>query len=222
MLRAVLFDVGGPLDTEIKHERLIEAAIRGALPVSDAVYAAAVRVAIDSFAPNAYQAIIWQLTDFDVDESERVSAALARAPRRAAIELRPGIPELLAHLKQRGLRLAVVANQPARVTEMLRAAGIDHFFDYLGISEREGLRKPDVRLFLRACDALQVEATECVMVGDRIDNDIVPARTLGMRTVLLRSGLHKDQRPRTWLEAPDFEVFNVDGMRAVIEIAIAR
>jgi hypothetical protein len=84
----VLFDVGGPLDTEIEHERLIEAAIRGALPVSDAEYAAAVRAAVDSFAPNAYQAIIWRLAGFDLDESERAYAAVARAPRRDAIEIR--------------------------------------------------------------------------------------------------------------------------------------
>jgi FMN phosphatase YigB (HAD superfamily) len=79
-----------------------------------------------------------------------------------------------------------------------------------------------VRLFLRACRALKVQPSDCVMVGDRIDNVIVPARTLGMRTVLLRSGFHKDQRPRTWDEAPDFDVFNVEGLLpGAIEFAIA-
>ena len=35
------------------------------------------------------------------------------------------------------------------------------------------------------------------MVGDRIDNDIAPATTLGMRTVLFRTGRHAAQQPRS-------------------------
>jgi HAD superfamily hydrolase (TIGR01509 family) len=222
MLRAVLFDVGGPLDTEVEHERRVEAAIRAALPVSDAEYAAAVQAAVASFAPDAYAAIIWRLTCFDVAAAQQVRATVARASAaREAIQLRPGIQSLLADLKARGLLLGVVANQPRRVESMLDAAGIGHFFDHLGISESVGLRKPDVRLFLQVCEALGVRPAECLMVGDRIDNDVVPARTLGMRTVLLRSGFHKDQRPRTWQEVPDFEVGDVHGMRAAIESAIA-
>jgi len=83
-------------------------------------------------------------------------------------------------------------------------------------SEHHGYRPPDVRLFLRACEDLGVEPGECIMVGDRVDNDIAPARLLGMRTVLLRAGRHIAQQPRSLDEVPDFEVRTVEEMRTAI------
>jgi ribonucleotide monophosphatase NagD (HAD superfamily) len=47
------------------------------------------------------------------------------------------------------------------------------------------------------------------MVGDRIDNDVVPAKLLAMRTVLFRTGRHRTQQPRSWEERPDVEVHDV-------------
>jgi len=57
-----------------------------------------------------------------------------------------------------------------------------------------------------------VKAHECIMVGDRIDNDIVPAKLLGMRAILFRTGRHRDQAPRTWEELPDRQVYDVAGL----------
>jgi len=223
MLRTVLFDVGGPLDTEIEHERRMDAAIRAAVPVSDAEYAAAARAAVDCFAPNTYQAIIWHLVRPDAARAHQAYTSLRSASAaRDAIQLRAGIPELLADLRARDLKLGVVANQPTRAEAMLHDAGIARCFDYFGISETVGFHKPDPRIFLAACDALAVQPNECLMIGDRIDNDIVPARMLGMRTLLLRTGRHQDQQPRTWLEVPDFEVRDVNGIRAAIERATAQ
>jgi ribonucleotide monophosphatase NagD (HAD superfamily) len=57
------------------------------------------------------------------------------------------------------------------------------------------------------------------MVGDRIDYDVVPAKLLGMRTVLLRTGRHRDQQPRSWDEMPDAEVQDAPGiLRAVLSL----
>ncbi len=44
------------------------------------------------------------------------------------------------------------------------------------------------------------------MVGDRIDKDIIPARMTGMKTVLVRTGIHRDQQPRTPAEIPDADL----------------
>ncbi len=79
-----------------------------------------------------------------------------------------------------------------------------------------GFQKPDPRLFLRACDDLGVEATECAMLGDRIDNDIAPAKRPGMRTALLRTGPHISQLPRSWEEIPDAEIHSVDELRQTL------
>ena len=228
LIRGVLFDVGGPLDTEVTRERLIDEHIRAALsaagqPVDDAAFADAVRGAVDSFAPDAYQAIIWRLAGQDADLSERVYRAFAaRAHKRQIFELREGIPELLDHLHTRGLHLGLAANQQHSIIAQLDACGIGRYFHHREVSGTHGLRKPDVRLFLRTCDGLGIRPAHCIMVGDRIDNDVVPGKLLGMRTVLFRTGRHRAQQPRSWEEKPDVEVYDVAGLERAIELLRSR
>jgi putative hydrolase of the HAD superfamily len=216
-IRAVLFDVGGPLDTEVISERAIDAEIRRRLAeagirVTEDQYRAANDWAVASFAPDAYSAILWRLTGGDPELSVRLRPAF---PGRV-FELRAGIKQLLSRLHASGLLLGLAANQPASVLEDLDRLGIGGYFSHRQVSEHYGLRKPDVRLFLRACRDLGVEPAETVMVGDRIDNDIVPARVLGMGTVLFRTGRHADQQPRAADEVPDCEVHSVAELREAL------
>ncbi len=220
---AVLFDVGGPINTEIEHERRVDATIRAALAaegiaVSDAGYAAASDWAVERFAPDAHTAIIWRLTGGDAAASARVYAAFRGAMREwPAFELRDGIAGVIAWLSARGLRLGLAANQPHATLAVLDAHGVGRYFHHREVSGTHGYRKPDVRLFLRCCDDLGVAPEQCVMVGDRIDNDIAPARSLGMRTVLFRTGRHIAQQPRCAAEVPDAEVRTAAELRAALE-----
>ena len=79
------------------------------------------------------------------------------------------------------------------------------------------IRKPNPEVFLNAATALAVSPGDCLVIGDRIDADIVPARLLGMTTVLFRTGRHARQRPRTWEETPDQEVETVPQLAAALE-----
>lgn len=218
MARAVLFDVGGPIDTEIRYEAAIDADIRAALTAhgvapDDAAWRAAERQAIECFAPNAYQAIIWTLTGGDVAAAASVGDAVGERVRRYDFfDLRPGIAELIRGLQARGIKLGLAANQPARKLAQLAAAGLADCFAYRELSGTSGLRKPDPRVFLEAAAALGAAPGDCVMVGDRIDNDVAPARWVGMRTVRLVTGRHAQQRPRTWLEVPEATVDDVAGL----------
>ena len=83
-IRAVLFDVGGPIATEIEHERAIDADIRSlfaeaGMPISDGQYAAAWREVIDEFSPNAYSAVIYKLAAGD----EEIAPSVWRGRRGA-------------------------------------------------------------------------------------------------------------------------------------------
>ncbi|MGK9169851.1 HAD family hydrolase [Inquilinus limosus] len=221
---AVLFDIGGPIDLETESERQIDTDLRVALAaegvaVDDTAYAAAGRHAVESFAPNAYQAMLWTLCCGDRQRAERAWGRVlaARAGRPRLFQLRPGIDRLLADLAGRGIRLGLAANQPAAVLTDLQAAGIAGLFGDLTVSDTIGLRKPDPRLFLHACAALSVDPVDCIMVGDRIDNDIAPARLLGMAAIRFRTGRHAGQRPRSWHELPDAEVEDVAGLARAID-----
>jgi HAD superfamily hydrolase (TIGR01549 family) len=226
-IRAVLFDVGGPINTEVAHERAIDDDIIPALAaeglaVSPEGYAEAWRCAVDSFAPNAYTAVIWRLTGQDPDISRRIYADVAAASHsRGAFELRDGVADLLEKLHNLGLRLGLAANQPAQALQTLEKHGIARWFHYQQVSGTHGFRKPDVRVFLHACESLGVAPSESIMVGDRIDCDIAPATALGLRTVRIVTGRHANQRPRSWDEVPDAEVHDVAGMEAAILALLA-
>ena len=98
----------------------------------------------------------------------------------------------------------------------LERAGIASLFAYTGISGTTGLRKPDPRAFLAAAEALGAPPVKCIMVGDRIDNDIVPAKALGMATILFRSGRHRRQKPRSIAGEPDAIVTDVPELEVAI------
>ncbi len=177
-IRAVLFDVGGPINTESEHERLVDDAIVAALAeegieINPGTYAEASAWAVEHFAPDAYAAIIWRLTKRDRMRSERVHRRMIDLVRPDdGFELRDGISAVIASLHERGLLLALAANQPASMLAVLDAHGVGTHFDHREVSGTHGHRKPDVRLFLRCCEDLSVEPAECLMIGDRIDNDI--------------------------------------------------
>src|SRR5512139_2359823 len=104
-IRAVLFDVGGPIDTEVQHEILVEAYLRQALLAvgvnasAEAVQAAS-EWAVQAFAPYTYQAMLWQLCGADVKraaEAQRLfsESSLERRSARGGLELRPGIDAVI-------------------------------------------------------------------------------------------------------------------------------
>ena len=227
-IRAVLFDIGGPLDTEEVSERLVDRDIAAALAsegvaVSEADLRRASDDAVASFAPDAYRAMIWSLARRDRSVALAAYGRFAsdewrkrRMEERGGVEWRAGIIVVLKALRREGLFLGLAANQPATILKEMERAELAGLFGHREVSGHHGYRKPDVRLFLRACAALAVEPAECVMVGDRIDNDIAPARSLGMMTVLLRSGRHWGQQPRSWDEEPNVTAFDSQGIADAI------
>jgi len=99
-------------------------------------------------------------------------------------------------LRSAGYGLAVFANQPAVRTAELEAIGVRP--DVMAMSESLGVAKPDPAFFRRALDLLgDAPASDVAHVGDRIDNDVAPARAAGMRAVWIRRGpwgaLHEDR-----------------------------
>jgi HAD superfamily hydrolase (TIGR01509 family) len=137
--------------------------------------------------------------------------------RSAPFELREEMAGVIAWLHGRRLRLGLAANKPHATLEVLDRHGVGQYFHHREVSGTHGYRKPDPRLFVRCCEDLGVSPEACVMVGDRIDNDIAPAKLLGMRAVLFRTGRHVAQQPRSHQEAPDAEVRDAAELRAALE-----
>lgn len=98
-----------------------------------------------------------------------------------------GTHEVLEEL-HRKYKLGIIANQILGTEQRLMKFGIRHFFDVIAASAEENLSKPDLRLFRIALERANCSPANAYMVGDRLDNDIVPAITLGMKTIWVKQG----------------------------------
>jgi HAD superfamily hydrolase (TIGR01509 family) len=112
----------------------------------------------------------------------------------------------LCDLRTAGFRLGILANQPRSARTDLDQAGITALCDDVWLSEAVRLAKPDPAFFRLALEAWGLAPDRVAYVGDRPDNDVAPARTLGLTAVRLRRGPHAEQAPRTESERADFEI----------------
>jgi FMN phosphatase YigB (HAD superfamily) len=97
-----------------------------------------------------------------------------------------------------------VANQPASRAAELEAIGVHA--DVLEMSEALGVHKPDPAFFARALQLMgDPRPGDVAYVGDRVDNDVRPARAAGMRTVRIRRGPWGEQHEDLVVEDLDGE-----------------
>ena len=120
--------------------------------------------------------------------------------------LYPETKAVLKSLYDKGYKLGIIANQSAGSAKRLDDWGILKYFDVIAASAEEGVAKPDAEIFRRALAKAGCAPQNAVMVGDRLDNDIVPANEIGMKTVWVRQGLGGYATPRDPLEYPDHTV----------------
>ncbi len=103
-------------------------------------------------------------------------------------------------------KLGIIANQSLGSKERLEKYGILGYIDVVVASAEEGVAKPDKRIFEIALERAKCKPEEAAMVGDRLDNDIMPANAIGMYTIWIKQGNWKDACPREELEQPDMTV----------------
>lgn len=98
----------------------------------------------------------------------------------------PDAHRCLAALAEGGLAVGLAANQPADREAVLRR--IFPEVDVVALSGALGVEKPSRGFFRRALDLLGSDPQETAYVGDRLDNDVLPALEAGMVGVHLRRG----------------------------------
>jgi FMN phosphatase YigB (HAD superfamily) len=93
----------------------------------------------------------------------------------------------LAALRDRGLRLGAAGNMRAVHEEFLR-----RHVDFVGSSERWGVEKPAASFFERIVEEARAPAGGILYVGDRVDNDVLPALAAGLHAVRIRRGAYAE------------------------------
>ena len=94
----------------------------------------------------------------------------------------------LSELGRKGTKLGIVTNGTQQVQHgAISALGILNYFEMVLISEVEGVRKPDRRIFHKALARLGVDAGECCHVGDHPVADATAAKAAGLVAIWKRS-----------------------------------
>jgi HAD superfamily hydrolase (TIGR01549 family) len=93
----------------------------------------------------------------------------------------------LQQLRDAGFKLAIVSNWDTPLDPLLERLGIVDYFDAIVASHDVRVRseKPDPHIFNYALAAVSVSAEEVVHVGDTYEADIIGARNVGIRPILL-------------------------------------
>lgn len=112
----------------------------------------------------------------------------------------------LASLSQRGYKLGIIANQKLGTSERLESWKLRQYFDIIVASAEIGYAKPDPRIFEKALELAGCTAQQSVMVGDRLDNDMHPAKAVGMTTVWIKNGLAKYQNAQLGMGVADYSI----------------
>ena len=112
--------------------------------------------------------------------------------------------------------LALAGNAPAGITDVLEDLGVLRWFRHREVSGSIGITKPDERFFLTILDKAGFSPHEAIMIGDRLDNDIIPAKRLGIRTIWFRQGRYAALEPREPDEIPDVTITRLEELPSAI------
>ena len=188
----LFFDVGSTLVDESRaNEHRILDAIKGTIITYDQAYSQAVQLAKQKNA-HPLKALGLPLTPWH-SEDERVY---------------PQAANCLAELHKK-YKIGVIANQIPGTADRMKSYGLYPYLDLIIASAEEGVEKPDLRIFEIAFERAKCRPENAVMIGDRIDNDIVPAKQKGMITIWIRQGFGGMAENLTVEETPDYCVHNL-------------
>ena len=180
-IRAVFFDVG---ETLISEARLWDGWAQY-LGVRTSAFRAALD---DAIARGEHHREVFErfCPGFDLDAARRERAARGDLDVFDSRDLYPDAIPCLKELRRLGYVIGLAGNQPEEAEAALRQIGFAA--DFIGSSAAWGIEKPSPAFFAKICDVAGLSATTIAYAGDRIDNDVIPARNAGMVSVFLERG----------------------------------
>lgn len=127
----------------------------------------------------------------------------------------PDAEDVLKYLYGQGYKLGIIANQSPGTAGRLERCGLLKYIDAVAASAELGVSKPDRAIFDKALEMAGCTAEEAAMIGDRLDNDIGPAKKLGMNAIWIRQGFAIYQNPENTEYQPDYIVDSLSELKEI-------
>lgn len=136
------------------------------------------------------ESLFLSLSDSEV---RQIAVDMARYINAKTLALLKENKLVLEHLKQKGYPMVLVSNFYGNINQVLKDAGIDGYFEDVIESAVVGVRKPNPAIFALGVCALDLPASQVLVVGDTYGKDIIPAHKLGCHTLWIK-GLQWEEK----------------------------
>ena len=191
----ILLDAGGVLIDETQLEAFICGVTTELVQSEDSSYTsvdywADTNEAVLRFCPSTPRYVLWKRCG---RRAQRYAALLSqytatlnegRPPLKLYEAMKDEIPALAG-----AFHLALAGQYGTNVYDLLERHELAGYFANRLSQQDFGITKPDPRYIAQIAQRSGAKAEECIMIGDRIDNDVIPAKQNNMGTVFVRTGI---------------------------------
>ena len=136
------------------------------------------------------ESLLLSLSDSEIHQ---IAVDMAHYINAETLDLLQENKQVLEHLKQAGYPMVLVSNFYGNINQVLKDAEIDGYFKDVIESAVVGVRKPNPAIFALGVCALDLPASQVLVVGDTYGKDIIPAHKLGCHTLWIK-GLQWEEK----------------------------
>ena len=136
------------------------------------------------------ESLLLSLSDSEIHQ---IAVDMAHYINAKTLDLLHENKQVLEHLKQAGYPMVLVSNFYGNINQVLKDAEIDGYFKEVIESAVVGVRKPNPAIFALGVCALDLPASQVLVVGDTYGKDIMPAHKLGCHTLWIK-GLQWEEK----------------------------
>lgn len=136
------------------------------------------------------ESLLLSLSDSEIHQ---IAVDMAHYINAKTLDLLQENKQVLEHLKEAGYPMVLVSNFYGNINQVLKDAEIDGYFKEVIESAVVGVRKPNPAIFSLGVCALDLPASQVLVVGDTYGKDIIPAHKLGCHTLWIK-GLQWEEK----------------------------
>ncbi|MEW6329359.1 MAG: TIGR02253 family HAD-type hydrolase [Candidatus Micrarchaeota archaeon] len=233
-IRAIFFDIDDTLFpstrfAELARRNAINAMVEAGLDVDPELAYRRLLAVIKKYGSNYERHFDILLKELRAGRSPKLTAAGVAAYHntKSTILPFPEVPRTLLSLRERGYELYVASEgNSVKQWDKLIRLGLHNIFHDVFVSEDIGESKSK-KFFEKILARLRLDPRSTIMVGDKIEKDMIPARSAGMLTVRITrdqfaasrkwSIFAKQKLERNGKGPADFEIKKMDELLRVLE-----